>query len=322
MATAKPSQLKLSFVVPVYNESAGLNYFHKSLTKVIKENNWSAEIIYVDDGSLDDSAKQIQKLAANDKTVSPLYLSKNFGKESATTAGLHHATGQAVFILDADSQHPVELLPQFVKRWQAGAEVVVGVRVANQKEGAVKRYGSRLFYRLLRLLGVRNVQPGSTDFRLIDRQVVDSFKKLTEHNRVTRALIDWLGYQQEALPFVAHAREHGEATYSNRKLVQLALNGFVSLSFTPLYFSGYAGILITLLSFGVSIFAVVEKYVLGDPLGLNLSGAAILGVLIVFLVGVLLIGQGLLAVYVARIYTEVQNRPLYLLRDTPPNLKR
>lgn len=305
----------LSFIVPVFNEDAGLSDFHDSLVAVIARQKAEYEIVYVDDGSLDTSASVIQNLRKKDKNVQPIFLSRNFGKEAATTAGLHAAKGDAAIILDADGQHPVDLIPRFIKQWSEGADVVIGVRTANSKEGVVKRYGSKLFYRILKMLGVGNVRPGSTDFRLVDRQVIESFKKLTEHNRITRALIDWLGYKQVSLEFKANARQHGSASYSNKKLLQLALNGFVSLSFTPLYLSGYAGLLIMLLGFVATVFAVVEKYVLNDPLGLNITGTAILAVLILLLVGILLIGQGLLAIYVARIYTEVQNRPLYIKRD-------
>lgn len=305
----------ISIVVPVYNESAGLKVFHNSLLKVLNKQTWQYELIYVDDGSTDSSAEIITEFSRANKQIRPIFFSRNFGKEQATTAGLHQATGDAAIVLDADGQHPVELIPSFIAKWQTGSQVVIGVRTSNQKEGTVKKHGSRFFYRSLKVLGAPNVVPGSTDFRLIDRQVIDAFNKLTEHNRVTRALIDWLGFERDFIEFKAKARQHGEASYSFNKLVKLALNGFVSLSFIPLYLSGYVGVLITCVGFGLSTFAVIEKYILGDPMGLNISGTAILAAFILFLVGILLIGQGLLAIYVARIYTEVQNRPLYITKD-------
>ncbi len=315
MAINKTKDIELSVIVPVFNEAIGLEHFHQALLGLLKTQSLTYELIYVDDGSTDGSTAIIKDLARKNAQLKPIFLSRNFGKEAATTAGLHAAHGRAAIIVDADGQHPVELIPKFIKEWRAGAHVVVGIRTANQKEGFIKQGGSKLFYKMLSLLGVSGVVPGSTDFRLIDRQVIESFKKLTDHNRVTRALIDWLGYEKVFIHFTAHPRQHGEASYSHKKLVQLALNGFVSLSFTPLYLSGYVGMLITLLSFILSIVAVVEKYFLHDPLGLNITGTAILAVLILFLVGVLLIGQGLLAVYVARIYTEVQDRPLYIVKE-------
>lgn len=310
--TKAAKQHNLSIVVPVYNEQAGLPVFHSSLIAVLESVDIDYEVIYVDDGSLDESADVIAKLAKESSKVHPIYLSRNFGKEQATTAGLHAAKGDGALIIDADGQHPVELIPDFVKQWREGYDVIVGIRQSNQKEGFVKKQGSKFFYSSLKVLGAPDVRPGSTDFRLVDRQVINAFNQLTEHSRVTRALIDWLGFKRTYIDFHAKAREHGTATYSYRKLVQLALNGFVSLSFTPLFLSGYVGVFITILSFALSIFAVVEKYLFNDPLGLNITGTAILATLILFLVGILLIGQGLLAVYVARIYTETQNRPLYV----------
>lgn len=309
------NSLFLSIIVPIFNESAGIEHFHSSLEKVLDSNGWRYEIIYVDDGSIDETPKLLKRIAKKNHKVRILTLSRNFGKEQATTAGLHSAEGQAAIIIDGDGQHPVDLLPKFVEYWQTGAHVVVGVRIANRKEGWIKRWGSKFFYASLRVFGVPNILPGSTDYRLIDRQVLDAFNKLTERNRVTRALIDWLGYERKYIEFIANPRQHGTATYSFKKLVGLALSGFVSLSFMPLYLSGYMGIFITFLSFLSTIFAVVEKYLFNDPLHLNITGTAILGVMILFLVGILLIGQGLLAIYVARIYTEVQNRPLYLTKD-------
>lgn len=303
----------ISVIVPVYNEEAGLAIFHKSLTKILKPLSYDFEILYIEDGSRDNTVEILRTLQKKDVRVRPIVFAKNFGKEMATTAGLHQALGDAALVLDGDGQHPVELIPDFMQKWEQGADAVIGVRSANQKEGLVKKAGSKLFYFILHRLGV-DATPGTTDFRLVDRQVIDEFKQLKEHNRITRALLDWLGYTKEIIYFTAKPREYGEASYSIRKLTQLALNGFVSLSFLPLYISGYLGIVITLLSSIAAIFVVIEKYFLLDPLNLNVTGTALLGIFILFLVGILLIGQGLLAIYVARIYIETQNRSLYVIR--------
>lgn len=312
----KSSNKLISIVVPVYNESLGLTHFNTSLFYILKTLDYACEVIYVNDGSADNSAEVMQDLASKHPEIKPLNFARNFGKEMATTAGIHHAAGSAVIVLDADGQHPVELIPDFVKKWEKGAEVVIGVRKANKNEGIIKKLGSKFFYSTLRLIGAPDTIPGSTDFRLIDRIVVEEFNSLTERNRITRALIDWFGFNKEIIYFTANAREFGEATYSFRKLFQLAMNGFVSLSFAPLYFSGYMGIFITLFSLLAAIFVVIEKYILQDPLNLNITGTAFLGLLILFLVGILLIGQGLLAIYIARIYSETQNRPLYITRKS------
>lgn len=307
-------KITISCVIPVYNEQSGINNFHISLVKVLKKLNLDYEIIYVDDGSTDKSAEYLYNLEKSDNNIRPIYFSRNFGKEIATTAGIHAAAGNAILIIDADGQHPVELIPKFISNWQNGSKVVIGVRKSNNKEGMVKKYGSIIFYKTLKMLGAPDVIPGSTDFRLIDKEVANIFNKLTEHSRITRSLIDWVGFEKSFIEFEAKAREHGEASYSNKKLIVLAMNGFVSLSFTPLYLTGYLGAFITVLSFFATSFVLINEYLLGDPLVLNITGTAFLALFILFLVGILMIGQGLLALYIARIYTETQNRPLYITK--------
>jgi glycosyltransferase involved in cell wall biosynthesis len=306
---------QLSIVVPVYNESEGITKFHQSLSKILALHSLKAQIIYVDDGSVDDSPQLIKKIAKKDKSVKPLFLSKNFGKEAATSAGIHSSLGDATIIIDADGQHPVELIPNFVNAWKDGYNVVVGVRKTNQKEGIIKKIGSQLFYTALKLLGVPNTIPGTTDYSLIDREVANAFNNLTEHNRITRSLIDWLGYRRKYIYYNAKPREYGNASYSTKKLISLAMNGFISLSFKPLYFSGYLGVLIVFLSFIASCLTLINKYVINDPLNLNVTGTALLAMLIISLVGFLMIGQGLLALYIARIYSETQDRPLYIVKN-------
>lgn len=310
----KNSQKKISLIVPVYNEALGINAFHASLIHVLKSLPYSYEIIYINDGSTDSSLSELNKL--NTGQIRIIDFSKNFGKEMATTAGLHAAAGDAAVILDADGQHPVELIPRFLEKWRDGYDVVIGVRKSNKNEGFIKRIGSKFFYKILNGLGVKDNIAGSTDFRVIDRIVIEEFKLLTEHSRITRALIDWLGYDKLLYPFAANARQHGEASYSVKKLTSLAFNGFVSLSFTPLYLAGYLGLGITTLSLLTGLFVVIETYIFGDPMNLNISGTAILALLTVFLVGIILICQGIFSIYLARIYTETQNRPLYVIKKS------
>lgn len=308
----KQAQL-ISIVIPCYNEDSNISKFYEALKQTIgrdKQNRY--ELLYVDDGSRDDTREQIQKLTTIDERVRLLALSRNFGKEVATTAGIHHAKGDAVIIIDADGQFPVELIPEFISRWVAGAQVVVGVRESNQKEGFVKRFGSKLFYRMMSNLSGTSIVPRSTDFRLIDRVVCDEFVRMTERNRFTRGLIDWIGFKQDFVYFHANARTEGDATYSYAKLVKLALNGFVSHSLKPLYFAFYAGIVILPLSLLLGIFSVGEMLI-GDPLHLNITGTAYLVILVLFLLGVVLVSQGITALYLSHIHTETQNRPLFVV---------
>ncbi len=305
----------ISIVIPVYNEESNIAWFYSELkTQLIKKSSHNIEIIYVDDGSTDRSLDIIKDLAKHSDTVRYVVLSRNFGKEAATSAGLAYASGDAVVIMDADGQHPIELVGEFIKLWHEGFEVIVGVRSGNIGEGFVKRYGSVLFYRLLRIIGGKSVTPGTTDFRLIDRKVVDQFIKLTERNRVTRDLIDWLGYRRAEIPFEANARHAGNATYSTRKLFSLAINGIVSHSTRPLKIIALIGSIISVLSGFLATLFLIQRYFLGDPL--NITGSALLALFVTFLVGIVLVCQGLLALYLESVYYEAQNRPLYVVRES------
>lgn len=305
----------ISIVVPCFNEKDGISIFYTELTSSLPSG-YDFEIIFVDDGSIDTTVDIIRKLSENDNRIRLVTFSRNFGKEAATSAGIVASTGKAVIILDADGQHPVELIPKFIKQWEDGNDVVVGVRLENKDEGFVKKYGSKSFYSLFNKITGSSLIPGSTDYRLIDAKVRAAFSKLDEKNRITRGLIDWLGFKVAYIPFKAKARVHGSASYSTKKLVKLALNSFVSLSFTPLYLGGYLGIAITLLSFITGIFVVIEQFILSDPLSLNITGSAMLGILIVFLVGIMLSAQGLMALYISSIYSEVKGRPLFVVDET------
>lgn len=305
----------LSVVIPVFNESANIDWITPELIQYLEEHEWSHEVIYIDDGSDDDSGERIRALMEKYPQIRYLAFSRNFGKEAATTAGIHAARGKAVITFDADGQFPYHMIERFVGAWADGAEVVVGIRRSNRDEGLMKRYGSKLFYRLANLIGPDRVVPGSTDFRLIDRSVADAFNALTERNRLTRGLIDWLGFQRAYVTFDADARSAGKPTYDLRKLVRLALNAIVAQSTRPLLFTGILGGIVTALSAVVGVFLVVERYLLGDPLHLAVTGTAILAVFLTFLVGVVLSCEGLLALYVESIYSETRNRPLYVLKN-------
>lgn len=280
---------------------------------VAKVSKRSYEIIFVDDGSSDDTAVCVERLLQSNNRVKQLSLSRNFGKEMALAAGIAHAVGEAILTIDGDGQHPAERIPDFVEAWRSGAQVVVGVRIANQNEGVVKRYGSRLFYALFNnLLGVEMV-PGSSDFRLIDREVQQEFVKLKEPQTITRGLIDWLGYERAFVTYTAHPRSAGTAGYKVRKLIRLAVNSFVSLSPVPLYVFGYLGVVITSISFVTGVTVLIEQLALGDPLGWNFTGTAMLSILVIFLVGLVLVSQGVLAMYISYIHTQAKDRPLYVV---------
>jgi glycosyltransferase involved in cell wall biosynthesis len=308
-AAAKPV---ISVVVPVYNEAESLEYLYSALRAVIDKLHGSYEIVFVDDGSRDASASVVRQLRERDRHVRLLRLTRNFGKEIATTAGIHAATGEAIITLDADGQHPVERIPEFIDAWKAGAKVVVGRRTSYRRQGVIKRYGSKLFYALLNRFTGAHLVPDATDFRLIDRSVQQDFKRITERNRITRGLIDWLGYQPTYVPFKVHDRIAGSAGYSLGKLIKLAIDSVVSLSISPLYITAYIGAVVlpgsVLLGLGMLL-----NVLLHDPLHLHATGGAYLMVFILFLIGILLVSQGIIGLYLSHIHTETQNRPLYVV---------
>lgn len=302
----------ISIVIPAYNEAAGISHFHQQLRKAIP-GQYRYELLFVDDGSTDNTLSEINAIQKRDNDVRIISFSRNFGKEAATTAGIIESRGMATIVIDADGQHPVVLLSKFLQKWEEGAQVVIGIRETNQKEGVVKRYGSKLFYKVFNRITSEKIVPSSTDFRLIDAEVRDAFSRLSERSRITRALIDWLGFKKEYITFAANAREFGEASYSTKKLVKLAMNSFVSLTTFPLLVSGYLGLVIMPLSLMLGFFIIIEQYALNDPMSLKITGSASLGIFVVFLVGLILVSQGLLALYISRIYEEAKDRPLYII---------
>lgn len=308
----KQSAPVLSVVVPVYNEHAALPSFHVSLVKIL-ESQPSWEIVYVDDGSSDASVELVKSWHQADERVRLVALSRNFGKENALTAGLAVAQGDAIISLDADGQHPVELIADFVTAWQEGNRVVVGVRQNESGSGFAKGVVPKLFYWFMNQISTQKLVPGATDFRLIDKTVRDEFLKLKESDRITRGLIDWLGFQPVYIEFKSKARQHGEPTYSKRMLVRLAMNSIVSLTPWPLYLFGYLGIFITITSFLLGSVVFIEQLLLEDPLSWNFTGTAMLGILLLFLVGVVLMSQGILSLYLSHIHNQSKQRPLYVV---------
>jgi len=306
--------IMLSVVVPMYNESEGVDYFHyKLLLPAVKKASKKYEIIYVNDGSRDNTLELLQKIGEQDPFVKVVNLSRNFGKEIATTAGISAATGDATIIMDGDGQHPPELIEEFIRSWKDGAQVVVGIRKSNQGEGFVKRYGSKLFYKLINGLTEADVVPRSTDYRLIDAAVRTEFLRFDERNRITRGLIDWLGFKRDFIYFDSPERIAGEASYKTSQLIKLATNSFISLSLKPLFLFGWIGAGIIVLSVLFGLFTLIEQFILGDPLAIHFSGPVILGNFTAFMIGLVLVSQSMLAVYISHIHAQAQNRPLFVV---------
>ena len=306
----------ISIIVPIFNEEKNIQLLYFELIKVLAKISYHFEIIFVNDGSKDKSPSKIEQLKKEDSKVRLINLTRNFGKELASSAGINHCRGDACIMIDADLQHPPSLIPKFIEKWEEGASVVIGVRKSNQGEELIKKVGSRFFYKIINRISQTKLVPNATDYRLLDRAVIDEFSKFSERNRMTRALIDWLGFDTVYLYFDAGERTSGQAKYSNFKLLRLAVNSMVSFSLFPLKIAGYLGIIITLLSAPLGLFILIEKYILNDPLSLYISGPATLAVILVFLVGIVLVCLGLIALYIANIHNEVINRPLYVIKKS------
>jgi len=219
-------------------------------------------------------------------------------------------------MIDADLQHPVESIPLFLEKWRQGAEVVVGVRNKNKGEGWVKKIGSYFYYKVINTIGETKIMPRATDYQLLDKKVIQAYRRFTEHSRMTRGLVAWLGFKRSYVYFDARERTNGLAGYSNTKLVKLAFSSIVAHSLFPLKLAGYMGIIITVLfgTFGFLLF--IGKYILQNDFAKSFSGTAQLAILIVFLIGLVLACLGLVALYIANIQAEVANRPKYVIRKS------
>ncbi len=306
-------QKTIALIVPVFNEGKGLHIFCDKVTEVLSSlAAYQWEIIFIDDGSQDDSWQVITELANDNQNVKGLLLSRNFGKEIALTAGIDliKENVDAVIFIDADLQHPPELIPQLIKEWEQGFEVVVTIRKEVADYSFVKRIGSRLFYSLMTNFSEIDMTPNSTDYRLLDKKVVAALCKFTERTRMFRGLIDWMGFSKTHLTFSAPARSSGAATYSFNKLFDLAINSLTSFSLLPLRITGYLG-LFTLMSSGLLLFYMLFTQLIGWTYYTPLAFFVVFNT---FLLGILMSSLGLIALYIGHIHTEVVERPIYIIR--------
>lgn len=312
------AQQLISIIVPVYNEAPNIPLLHSEIIKSVDDLPYEFEFVYIDDGSRDNSAQAIESIAKNNnhrEHTRLIELSRNFGKEAAVSAGLHAAKGDAAIILDADLQHPPKLIHLFIQKWSKGAEVVVGIKRYGKSDSWLKRTTSDMFYNILRPMSETEITPHAADYSLLDRRVINAFTQMREHNRLTRGLIDWLGFKRDFVPFDVSPRANGQRSYTFRKLIALAVNSFTSYSLMPLKFAGYLGYFMLALTIPGGLFLAIDMYLLGDPLHLHITSAGMLAVLIIFLIGVVLASLGMIALYIAHIHAEVVNRPLYVIRD-------
>lgn len=312
MSDTLAAPLHVDIVVPLYNEEAALVAFHAQLCQVIDRLPECFSILYVDDGSTDRSGELLAQIAARDPRVTIIQLSRNFGHQAALTAGLDRAEGDFTLTLDGDGQHPPALIPEMLALAKAGYEVVLTQRSEDPATPYLKRATSTLFYRLLNRIGATQIQPGSADFRLLARPVVQALRSMREYHRFLRGMVAWSGFRTVILPFDPPARLGGESKYSLRKMLRLAADAIFSFSLVPLYIGISLGVALLVLALAEMVY-VLSFWVRGDTSGLAPGWSSLMFVLLV-IGGTLMITLGFIGVYIGYIFQEVKARPIYLVR--------
>ena len=301
----------ISVVISAFNEGESINELYKELSKVVKSlplKNY--ELIFVDDGSTDDTYVKCRKLQQKDKHVRIVHFKRNFGHEIAMTAGMDYAKGDAVIFMDADLQHPPVYIKEMVKYWQEGAEIVLTKRVDNQATSKFYDFCAAAFYKILNFLSDTKIPAKTPDFRLIDRSYVDFLKKFSEHDRLFRGLLSWAMPNEnvKVIDFVAPERFAGTSKYNFRKSLALALNSIVQFSTKPLRLSIYLGLLTAFISGLLGLYVIIEHFILRHPT----PGYATIMTTVVFIGSVQLIVLGIIGEYIGKIHMEVKKRPLYI----------
>ncbi len=302
---------ELSVIIPVLNEADNIAPLLARLVPILERCVASYEIIFVDDGSTDATILAIERAHHADPAVGAVSLSRNFGKEVAIAAGLDHARGAASVILDADLQHPPEMIETFVARWREGYKNVYGQRIDRSDDSALRRALTQRFYKIFGSVGETRLPEGAGDFRLLDAQAVEALRRLRERARFNKGLYAWIGFKSIGVPFDVEARAFGQSKFSYRKLTRFALDGLMSFSTLPLMVWTYVGTVISVISFATAVYFVGETMVYG----IDVPGFASLIVAVTFLAGVQLLSLGVLGEYIGRIFAEVKGRPLYIVQE-------
>jgi dolichol-phosphate mannosyltransferase len=313
----RPKNFLLSVVIPCFNEEDVLLLTYRRLVEALGSRDFRLQIVFVDDGSADDTPNILANFSKNDPRVKTMLLSRNFGHQAAVSAGLVSADGDAVVVMDADLQDPPEVVLQMIQEWSDGADVVYGIRM-RRKESLVKRIGYKAFYRVFQRLANIDSPVDAGDFSLLDRKVLDVINKLPERNRFFRGLRAWSGFRQTGLAYERHPRAAGSTKYPLRKLIRLAKDGIFNFSTVPLTSVFYVGVLMSSLSF-IALVLVLILRVLDIPIfGMRASdvqgfSSTILTILLIG--GIQLVSVGVLGEYIGRIYEEIKGRPAYIIRE-------
>lgn len=300
---------KISIVVPVYNEQDNLKEFHKRITAIMKDTDYDYNLVFVDDGSKDSSAFILKQLVEKDEHVEAYLLSRNYGHQMALTCGLDNADGDAVITMDGDLQHPPELLPELIRLWEEGSEIVMTKRLATEDAGFLKNITSLCYYKLINIMSKVEITPGGSDFRLMDKKAVEAFRLYRERARFIRGMVSTLGFNVSVVEFVAPPRFAGHSKFNLHKMLHFALDGITAFSNLPLRWAFYLGLFFGLCSLLLLGHVFYVKFISDDAV----PGWATTTVSILFLGGIQLVGIGILGEYIGRIFEEIKHRPLYLV---------
>jgi len=304
----------LSAIVPAYNESEVINAFHARISAVLDTIPVQSEILYVNDGSKDDTLRLLEKLKEQDPRIGIVSLSRNFGKEIAMSAGLDYVKGDAVVIIDADLQDPPELIPELFKNLQQGYDMVYAQRKERVGESWFKKFTAHNFYRLMNRTSKIEVPVDTGDFRILSRRAVNALRQMKEQHRFMKGLFSWIGYKQKAIPYSRDPRAAGSTSWNYWKLWNFALEGVTSFSISPLKFAVYLGLMVATLAFAFGFVVIAKTLLYGDPV----AGYPSLMVVVLFLGGVQLLAIGILGEYLGRLFDESKQRPLYFVKDYVP----
>jgi len=298
--------MKVSLIVPVYNEEDAIPIFYTAVKKELAQ--YTLEIIFINDGSSDKTADIAADLMKQDNAVQLINFTRNFGKEPALFAGLEHATGDVIIPIDVDLQDPVEVIPQLIEKWQNGADVVLAKRIDRSSDGHVKRKTAEWFYHLHNKISTPKIEENVGDFRLLSQEVVENIKLLEERNLFMKGILSWVGGKTDIVEYIREERVAGATKFNGWKLWNLALEGITSFSTFPLRIWTYLGLFVAAVSFLYGAWMILDKIIWGNAV----RGYPSIMVSILFLGGVQLIGIGVLGEYIGRIYTEVKRRPKYI----------
>lgn len=303
--------IKYSIVIPAYNEELVVEESYKRLKAVMDTTNEEYELIFVNDGSRDKTCELLSKICDEDKNVKMIDFSRNFGHQTAITAGMDNSSGQAVVVIDADLQDPPEVILQMIEKWKEGYDVVYGKRGKRKGETFFKLFTAKMFYRFLKSMTSVDIPVDTGDFRLIDRRVCDELRTLTEKNRYVRGLVSWVGFKQTDVTYVREERFAGETKYPLKKMIKFAMDGLTAFSYKPLKLSTYLGFL---LSAGSVIYLIIALILNGCGIASIPAWACALSIPL-FFNGVILMMLGIMGEYIGRIYDESKNRPLYIIKE-------